>query len=201
MKLKTVLQLLKAKRRIILYESDDGQWIGDGSAAFPLHGLPSMKPENLRSLLDVTEKQFAQINVSSENAPFSTEDNVIDEMILKHLGMTINYMGHELIPLISETKIYYIQSGYIKPFGGVDDISYDVRKLENGSECIAIKEGFLLRAVIAPFDAVKDDFISILSKIYNLSMEAMSAGKERERQKIERNEFGNMNFEEAENYG
>ena len=193
MKLKTVLQLLKAKRRIILYESDDGQWIGDGSAAFPLHGLPHMKQENLRSLLDVTEKQFAQMDVSSERMPFSTEDNVIGETMLTHCGMVMHY---ELIPLTSGAKVYYVQSGYIKPFGGIDDISYDVRKLENGSEYIAVKEGFLLRAVIAPFDAVTDEFVGVLNKIYGLSMNALSEKRERNRQNIERSEFQNLAFEE-----
>lgn len=196
MKLKTVLQLLKAKRRIILYESDDGQWIGDGSAAFPLHGLPHMKQENLRSLLDVTEKQFAQMDVSSERMPFSTEDNVIGETMLTHCGMVMHYRGYELIPLTSGAKVYYVQSGYIKPFGGIDDISYDVRKLENGSEYIAVKEGFLLRAVIAPFDAVTDEFVGILNKIYGLSMNALSEKRERHRQNIERSEFQNLAFEE-----
>ena len=196
MKLKTVLQLLKAKRRIILYESDDGQWIGDGSAAFPLHGLPHMKQENLRSLLDVTEKQFAQMDVSSERMPFSTEDNVIGETMLTHCGMVMHYRGYELIPLISGAKVYYVQSGYIKPFGGIDDISYDVRKLENGSEYIAVKEGFLLRAVIAPFDAVTDEFVGVLNKIYGLSMNALSEKRERHRQNIERSEFQNLAFEE-----
>ena len=193
MKLKTVLQLLKAKRRIILYESDDGQWIGDGSAAFPLHGLPHMKQENLRSLLDVTEKQFAQMDVSSEKMPFSTEDNVIGEIMLTHCGMVMRYRGYELIPLTSGAKIYYVQSGYIKPFGDIDDISYDVRKLENGSEYIAI---FLLRAVIAPFDAVTDEFVGVLNKIYGLSMNALSEKRERHRQNIERSEFQNLAFEE-----
>lgn len=199
MKLKTVLQLLKAKRRIILYESDDGQWIGDGSAAFPLHGLPTMKQENLRSLLDVTEKQFAQMDVSSERMPFSTDDNVIGEIMLTHCGMVMHYRGYELIPLTSGAKIYYVQSGYIKPFGGIDDISYDVRKLEDGSEYIAVKERFLLRAVIAPFDAVTDEFVGILNKIYGLSMNALSEKRERHRQNIERSEFQNLAFEE-ENY-
>lgn len=196
MKLKTVLQLLKAKRRIILYESDDGQWIGDGSAAFPLHGLPTMKQENLRSLLDVTEKQFAQMDVSSERMPFSTDDNVIGEIMLTHCGMVMHYRGYELIPLTSGAKIYYVQSGYIKPFGGIDDISYDVRKLEDGSEYIAVKERFLLRAVIAPFDAVTDEFVGILNKIYGLSMNALSEKRERHRQNIERSEFQNLAFEE-----
>lgn len=196
MKLKTVLQLLKAKRRIILYESDDGQWIGDGSAAFPLHGLPTMKQENLRSLLDVTEKQFAQMDVSSEKIPFSTDDNVIGEIMLTHCGMVMHYRGYELIPLTSGAKIYYVQSGYIKPFGGIDDISYDVRTLENGSEYIAVKEGFLLRAVIAPFDAVTDEFVGVLNKIYGLSMNALSEKRERHRQNIERSEFQNLAFEE-----
>lgn len=196
MKLKTVFQLLKAKRRIILYESNDGQWIGDGSAAFPLHGLPPMKQENLRSLLDVTEKQFAQIDVSSQRMLFSTEDNVIGEIMLTHCGAVIHYRGYELIPLTSGTKIYYVQSGYIKPFGGIDDISYDLRKLENGSEYIAVKEGFLLRVVIAPLDAVTDELVGILGRIYSLSMNALSEKRDRRCQNVERSEFQNLAFEE-----
>lgn len=196
MKLKTVFQLLKAKRRIILYESDDGQWIGDGSAAFPLHGLPSMKPENLRSLLDVTEKQFAQINVSSEAVPFSIEDNTVGEVTLTYCGMAINYRGYELIPLTSGTKIYYIQSRYIKPFGDIENVYYSLRELENGRACIAVKEGFLLRAVIAPYDVLTDEFVSILNKIYGMSMGVMLEKRANECQKTELDEFNNMTFEE-----
>lgn len=199
MKLKTVLQLLKAKRRIILFESDDGQWIGDGSAAFPLYGLPPMKTDNLCSLLDVSEKQFAQIDVSSEKMPFSTEDNVIDEIMLTRCEMTIGYRGRDLIPLTSGTKIYFIQSGYIKPFGNNDDISFELRRSKNGGKCIAVKEGFFLRGIIAPYDVVTDEFISALNKIYGMSRDVMSEKKDIERQKIELNEFNNMTFEENYN--
>lgn len=131
--------------------------------------------------------------------PFSTEDNVIDEIMLTHCGMMINYRGHELIPLTSEAKIYYIQLGYVKPFGSNDDISFYLRRLENGGECIAVKKGFFLMGIIAPYDVVTDEFISTLNKIYGMSMDVMSEKRESDRQKIELNEFNNMTFEESYN--
>ena len=102
---------------------------------------------------------------------------------------------HEQIQRIKYKRSHSFQNS-IRPFGGIDDISYDVRKLENGSEYIAVKEGFLLRAVIAPFDAVTDEFVGVLNKIYGLSMNALSEKRERNRQNIERSEFQNLAFEE-----
>ncbi len=84
---------------------------------------------------------------------------------------------HEQIQRIKYKRSHSFQNS-IRPFGGIDDISYDVRKLENGSEYIAVKEGFLLRAVIAPFDAVTDEFVGVLNKIYGLSMNALSDKRE-----------------------
>lgn len=62
MKIKSIAAICKKKKNIAIFErySDDGdtltQYIGDGSAVYPVVGLPQLDKESLLTIFDVPEK-------------------------------------------------------------------------------------------------------------------------------------------------
>lgn len=62
MKIKSIAAICKKNKNIAIFErySDDGdiltQYIGDGSAVYPVVGLPQLDKESLLTIFDVPEK-------------------------------------------------------------------------------------------------------------------------------------------------
>ncbi|MCB7050361.1 hypothetical protein LIZ34_08295 [Intestinimonas butyriciproducens] len=62
MKIKSIAAICKKNKNIAIFErySDDGdiltQYIGDGSAVYPVIGLPPLDAESLLTIFDVPEK-------------------------------------------------------------------------------------------------------------------------------------------------
>lgn len=62
MKIKSIAAICKKNKNIAIFErySDDGdiltQYIGDGSAVYPVVGLPPLDAESLLTIFDVPEK-------------------------------------------------------------------------------------------------------------------------------------------------
>ena len=65
MKIKSIAAICKKNKNIAIFErySDDGdiltQYIGDGSAVYPVVGLPQLDKESLLTIFDVPEKDMA----------------------------------------------------------------------------------------------------------------------------------------------
>lgn len=66
MKIKSIAAICKKNKNIAIFErySDDGdiltQYIGDGSAVYPVVGLPQLDKESLLTIFDVPEKDRAE---------------------------------------------------------------------------------------------------------------------------------------------
>ena len=162
MKMKAVQSLLSSGKRVILYQGEE-QWIGDGYAAYPLHGFPVLKKDNLKAFLDCNEKQWEKFYVQEDKLPFSIEDNILNETDLEYMGLMIRYEECDLIPIVGAERIYFVQNKYIRPL--TKDISFHLRTDESGQHCIAVKEGFLLRAVVMPYDCVNDSFAELIRQL------------------------------------
>ena len=53
---KNLAALLRQHKRIVLYgDPEELQWVGDGAAVYPLHGMPGMVEEDLQAVFDVQE--------------------------------------------------------------------------------------------------------------------------------------------------
>ena len=56
MKIKQIESILKARKTIILFQdSENVQWLGDGSAAYPIFGLPNLTEQAIYTLFDIPE--------------------------------------------------------------------------------------------------------------------------------------------------
>ncbi|MBQ8181978.1 MAG: hypothetical protein IJ010_08430 [Ruminococcus sp.] len=190
MKLKDVSALLRAGRTIIIQKGKDCQWIGDGFSAYPMYGLPYMEEQNLRPLLDIPENKWDSYRINSMPLPFTEDDNTPQEFALSDMGVDINYKGTVLTLLIGNRKLFFVQPKYLKPLQDVSDRSYFARKLENDTYVIAVKEGFILRAVIMPYNNIVDEmFIDTMKTIYSLSADILIANKDEKSRRDELDRF------------
>lgn len=198
MKLKDIASILRAGRTINILEGKDCQWLSDGFAAYPIYGLPHMEEKNMTALLDIPENKRELYNVQPGKLPFDESDNCPDEFQLSDSGITIVYRGTAVIPLIGNHKLFYVRLRYLKPFfSDKESYTYYARKTDGGCS-VAVKEGFILRAVIAPYDIVYEEFTDLLGTIYNRSLDILSEKKEEKLRRIELQRFMNEQFTEGE---
>ncbi len=198
MKLKDVSALLRSGRTIIISEGRDCQWIGDGSAAYPMYGLPAMKKENLPVLLDIPESKQDSYTIQNTVLPFSEDDNTLNEYEITDLKTDINYRGVTLSVFVGSGRLFFVKPKYLKPLGDMPDRRYFAR-ISNGTYAIAVKEGFFLRAVIMPFvNIVDEDFVAVMKTIYSLSADILISNKEELEKQEEQASVMNMTEIEEE---
>lgn len=101
MKIKSIAAICKKNKNIAIFErySDDGdiltQYIGDGSAVYPVVGLPQLDKESLLTIFDVPEKDRDNYFVKTLGVPagISFEDTDETERHVEREGISIIYGG------------------------------------------------------------------------------------------------------------
>ena len=95
MKIKSIAAICKKNKNIAIFErySDDGdiltQYIGDGSAVYPVVGLPQLNKESLLTIFDVPEKDRDNYFVKTLGIPagISFEDTDETERHVERRGI------------------------------------------------------------------------------------------------------------------
>lgn len=172
MKLKQIESILKQEKTIIVAETPYCQWLGNGSAFYPVHGLPKLTKENIFTLFDIAEDKREKFYFEERPLPtyLNFEDSDSTEVMLERGTIAFFAEGRALEPLKTSQGIAFINSRYLKPFS--DEVNgYELyeRTDKNGRIYIAVKAGFILLGVIAPYDLVSDKFIQTLESVLELS--------------------------------
>lgn len=174
MKIKSIAAICKKNKNIAIFErySDDGdiltQYIGDGSAVYPVIGLPQLDKESLLTIFDVPEKDRDNYFVKTLGVPagISFEDTDETERHVEREGISIIYSGRTLKPIRTTRGLVFIESRYLSPVADVLDVLelYERRTAE-GMPYIVAKAGFLLQAVIMPYDVISQQFVDNLKRL------------------------------------
>lgn len=153
MKIKSIAAICKKNKNIAIFErySDDGdiltQYIGDGSAVYPVVGLPQLDKESLLTIFDVPEKDRDNYFVKTLGVPagISFEDTDETERHVEREGISIIYSGRTLKPIRTTRGLVFIESRYLSPVADVLDVLelYERRTAE-GTPYIVAKAGFVL---------------------------------------------------------
>ena len=169
MKLNRLWSLLKQRKAITIMQGETAQWIGDGFACYPVYNLPRLTERVMQTLLDINDDTWDKFAFYEDNTVSFEEVDFDEEQIdLSPLAVELHYHGMDLMPLVGGGKILFIQTKYLKPFENTLLLSYAYRKKDGG--VIAINEGLLLSAVIAPVDMSRDKaFEETLYKLYDLT--------------------------------
>lgn len=138
MKIKSIAAICKKNKNIAIFErySDDGdiltQYIGDGSAVYPVIGLPPLDAESLLTIFDVPEKDRDNYFVKTLGIPagISFEDTDATERQVEREGISIIYSGRTLKPIHTTRGLVFIESRYLAPVADVLDVLelYERRK-------------------------------------------------------------------------
>lgn len=170
MKLKKVVALCNKAKCFVLFDKIDStgeitQWLGDGSAFYPLNGLPILDKETLFAVFDIPEKQQGEISVIRKEMPdaLNVDDTDPTERAAQEGEISLLWYGSELQPLSTSKGITFIQRKYLDP---LDDVMGMIRLFErvtaDGQPYIVAKAGLLLAAVIMPYTAAKEPFVTQL---------------------------------------
>ena len=198
MKIKSIAAICKKNKNIAIFErySDDGdiltQYIGDGSAVYPVVGLPQLDKESLLTIFDVPEKDRDNYFVKTLGVPagISFEDTDETERHVEREGISIIYSGRTLKPIRTTRGLVFIESRYLSPVADVLDVLelYERRTAE-GTPYIVAKAGFLLQAVIMPYDVINQQFVESLQDLTRECEFSLSEKERREREARDRFTF------------
>lgn len=188
---KSIAAICKKNKNIAIFEryNDDGdiltQYIGDGSAVYPVVGLPQLDKESLLTIFDVPEKDRDNYFVKTLGVPagISFEDTDETERHVEREGISIIYSGRTLKPIRTTRGLVFIESRYLSPVADVLDVLelYERRTAE-GAPYIVAKAGFLLQAVIMPYDVINQQFVESLQALTRECEFALSEKERRERE-------------------
>lgn len=151
MKIKSIAAICKKNKNIAIFErySDDGdiltQYIGDGSAVYPVVGLPQLDKESLLTIFDVPEKDRDNYFVKTLGVPagISFEDTDETERHVEREGISIIYSGRTLKPIRTTRGLVFIESRYLSPVAGRAGRAGALRTPHSGGNALHRREGGL----------------------------------------------------------
>lgn len=169
MKLKKIEQIIKKAKRIVVFNSPECQWLGDGYACYPMYDLPHLSNGEFFALFDIPDSQRGNFGFSIQDLPsfLNFKDDDQSELLLKREDYTLNIQGRTLEILPSRHGMSFIDTKYLKPFSGAEDgFELYERISAGGNPYIAVKEGLFLIGIILPFDLHNDEkLIDTLDKL------------------------------------
>lgn len=173
MKIKNIAAICKKNKYAVIYErhTESGgviQYIGDGAAAYPVTGLPALDKESLLTIFDVPEKQREDwfVQVAGIPSEISFEDMDANEKPVEREAISIAYSGKTLKPLQTRRGLVFIESRYLSPVSDILDVLELYERITpGGTPYIVAKAGFLLQAVIMPYDVISQQFVDNLKRL------------------------------------
>lgn len=154
MKMRKVIDLCKNSRMLRLYEHEGVQWISDGSALYPLWGMPALTPEGLCTAYDITDKQWEKIQFVHEYdgipKTIETADIIDGEVAAIRAPMWIRWSGMSLVPFKVSTGVEWVDAAYLTPFEKDERLELFERRMPSGRLYFAVKVGFELVGILSP---------------------------------------------------
>lgn len=158
MKIKKIAYLCNKEGAFIIKNKVDKegvvtQWLGDGSAFYPLLGAPMLDKEGLCTMFDITEKR--RENTVVECDEMSERVNIGDmnsgDIRLVPVELSICYHGTTILPLQAAKEIILIQEKYLEPLDDEKELLELYRREANGQTYVVIKAGMMIRGIVAPY--------------------------------------------------
>lgn len=175
MKIKKIESICKAKKTIIVYQSENCQWLSDGCAIYPIFNMPHLEQKNIFAMFDIPEEKQNRFHFTEDELPLSVNFNDYDKnenQLEMNEFMSIGHKQGDLLPLRTSKGIIFIENKYLAPF----DEGFELyeRQMLSGTPYIAVKRGFMLRGIILPIKVVTEEFVKQLKDISELCQYALN---------------------------
>ena len=175
MKIKKIIDKCKREGLMFLYTDENAvQWICDGRSIYPLYNLPQFDFDSLCNLYDVNEKQKEKIRFTEKAelpSRFDFSDVVPSETFCERQGLRIISGGRVLVPYQTTLGIAFFDNADFSPIEIINGNELEVYERFNavGEQYFTVKSGFMLQAVILPYECINDYFVKNLKIMYQQS--------------------------------
>ena len=171
MKFSKIAALAKREKTAILMRDADGvQWLGTGSAAYMLEGMPPMDTDTVLTVMGVPEdKKSTWFSVEKEDKGKLLENDVPgeEEVTADNAGISVIYGGKLLMPIYTMMGMVWIDAELLAPTDRKEAgyRRFFIRCMENGTRVVAVKEGLVLTAVIMECRIESNDLADALDTL------------------------------------
>lgn len=174
MKVKAVIDICKKSKVFRFYTTEEGQWLSDGRGMYPLFGVPLLDEGAVCALYGVSSTQQEKIEFKSAYTlpkEYDFSDVVEREKELKRIPFDLHAYGCRLAPFECSSGVVYFDAAYFAPLKDVDPRMLRVyeRIGASGEAYYVVKDGLFLVAILAPFAAVTEEMVDMLSKLTRLT--------------------------------
>ena len=121
MKIKSIAAICKKSKVIYMYTKREEysvmQYIGDGSTAYPLDGVPELDAQSIMTIFDITEKQRGDWFIKEQDLPeeINFGDTDFSEKLMEQEKIQLVQSGKVLKALRSSQGVILIDSKYLAP--------------------------------------------------------------------------------------
>lgn len=171
MKFSKIAALAKREKTAILMRDADGvQWLGTGSAAYMLEGMPPLDTDTVLTVMGVPEdKKSTWFSVEKEDRGKLLENDVPgeEEVTADNAGISVIYGGKLLMPIYTMMGMVWIDVELLAPTDRKEAgyRRFFIRCMENGTRVVAVKEGLVLTAVIMECRIESNDLADALDTL------------------------------------
>ena len=171
MKFSKIAALAKREKTAILMRDADGvQWLGTGSAAYMLGGMPPLDTDTVLTVMGVPEdKKSTWFSVEKEDRGKLLENDVPgeEEVTADNAGISVIYGGKLLMPIYTMMGMVWIDAELLAPTDRKEAgyRRFFIRCMENGTRVVAVKEGLVLTAVIMECRIESNDLADALDTL------------------------------------
>ena len=171
MKFSKIAALAKREKTAILMRDADGvQWLGTGSAAYMLEGMPPLNTDTVLTVMGVPEdKKSTWFSVEKEDKGKLLENDVPgeEEVTADNAGISVIYGGKLLMPIYTMMGMVWIDAELLAPTDRKEAgyRRFFIRCMENGTRVVAVKEGLVLTAVIMECRIESNDLADALDTL------------------------------------
>lgn len=192
MKLKQIEKLCKSAGRIRLYDElppedydeeygKPRQWMSDGTAAYPLDGVPYLDQDAVYAIFDIDTKKADKLLLIHEYAlptGISFADQSKEDTPLEPVNFKMSLGGDELA-LFRDVNggLVVIRADYRKPFDSWKECECFKRLNRDGEPFVAVMSGCILRGLIGTYK-ISEDLVETLGAVYNADGVAAATEKE-----------------------
>lgn len=168
---KNLTALLRGHKRIILYgDPEELQWVGDGGAIYPLHGMPGMVEDDLPAVFDVPEKDEGKYLIDHhltlpETLCYKDEDPR-GETQLRPEAWVLKRYDTLYVSVQTSRGLRFYNPDYLRPLKDLQNtLEIYERRATDGCMYFALKSGMLLQALILP---LAPDYGKLLEELLGL---------------------------------